>query len=177
VGRSSLVTFGSVAVAALMSVVWFATGEGRFEPAVGLLGMLGGLTGILAERRTAATERRGTVLTSLADELRRADAILADPRFDGVAPCVYPRLPVSATDAAVISGALTGDTGLLTRLHRWRDEANDFNRRLELTEMRLFGAGAAHEAVDYARALRGGYLDHVRAQLAGLRTDLVGARK
>jgi hypothetical protein len=166
-----VVTFGSVAVAALMSVVWFATGEGRLEPAVGLLGMLGGLAGVLADRRAAVTERRGAVLATLAEELRRAAGILADPRFDRIAPCVYPRLPVSATDAAVLSGVLTGD--LLARLHHWRAEANDFNRRLDLTEMRLLGAGAAHEAVDYARALRGGYLDHVRAHLAALRGDLV----
>jgi hypothetical protein len=170
VSRSSLVTFGSVAVAALMSVVWFATGEGRLEPAIGVLGMLGGLAGVLADRRTAATERRGTVLTTLADELRRAATILTDPRFDGATPCVYPRLPVSATDAAVISGVLDGD--LLARLHHWRDEANDFNRRLDLTETRLLGTGATHEATDYARALQAGYLTHVRTHLTHLRTTL-----
>jgi hypothetical protein len=153
-----------------MSVVWFATGEGRLEPAVGLVGMLGGLAGMLAERRTATAERRTAVFASVTDELRRAAVILADPRFDAVAPCVYPRLPVSAAAAAVLSGHV--DAGALARLHRWRAEADDFNRRLELTELRLLTAGAAHEAGDYARALRGGYLDHVRAHLATLRRTL-----
>jgi hypothetical protein len=184
--RSSLIavaTFGCVGVAAAVSLVWFwgAAGDGHFEPAVALLGMLGGLTGILAERRAAAQDKRTAVLAALADELARAEDVLADPVFapaDGAppAPHVYPRLPVSATDAALASGALTdhGDADLVNRLHRWRDEVNGVNRRLELTEVRLFGAGAAHEAEDFDRALHrdGGYLDHVRAHLRDLRSTM-----
>lgn len=182
--RSSLIafaTFGSVAVAAFISLVWFAvaTGENRFEPAVGVLGMLGGLTGILAERRAAARDRRRVVLATLADELERASAVLTDPRLTpsgDTGPRVYPRLPVSAIEAALTSGALTerGDTELLNHLHRWRDEAIGFNRRLEITEMRLLGAGAAHEALDFERALHrnGGYLSHIRTRLQTLTTTL-----
>jgi hypothetical protein len=87
-------------------------------------------------------------------------------------------LPVSAVDAALVSGALTerGDTELLTRLHQWRDEVTGFNRRLEITETRLFGAGAAHEAADFDRALRrgGGCLEVVRRH-RGVLADLLDA--
>jgi hypothetical protein len=183
VARSSLIavaTFGSVGVAGVISLVWFwvSSGDGRFEPAVGTLGMLGGLTGILAERRASARDRRNAVLATLRDELSRAAEVLAGPVFTTEAspPRVYPRLPVSAVDAALVSGALTerGDTELLNRLHRWRDEVTGFNRRLELTEVRLFGAGAAHEAADFDRALRrdGGYLAEVREHRQALADHL-----
>ncbi|HSV67547.1 MAG TPA: hypothetical protein VLJ59_16785 [Mycobacteriales bacterium] len=179
----AVLTFGSVGVAAVISVVWFsvASGLSRFEPAVQVMGLLGGLTGVLAERRASARERRRVALETLSDELGRVAAILDDPRLapaHGTArrPRVYPRLPVSAVDATLVSGALAeqSDTGLLGRLHRWRDEANGFNRRLELTEMRIFTAGAAHEVEDFDRALHrsDGHLDQIRRQLLELRRYL-----
>lgn len=179
--RSSLVaaaTFGSVGVAAAISLVWFwvSPGAGRFEPAVGTLGMLGALTGVLAERRVAARDKRDTVLLTLRDELRRAAEVLAGPGFADGPPSVYPRLPASAVNAALVSGALSehADADLLNRLHRWRDEVTGFNRRLELTETRLLATAAVHEAADFHRALRrvGGYLEEVRAHRAALADHL-----
>jgi hypothetical protein len=178
--RSSLIalaTFGSVGTAALISIVWFAasSGDGLFEPAVGLLGILGGLTGILAERRAAANDRRKAIRATLRDELNRATTILAGTTFaptDTPHAQVYPRLPLSAVDAALTSGVLLepADTELLNQLHQWRDEVNGFHRRLELTETRVFAAGATHDATDLHRALhrQGGYLDHIRDRLAQL---------
>lgn len=172
----ALTTFGSIAVAAIISIVWFwvSDSESRFEPAVGILGLLGGLFGILAERRAATHERRRTAMTSLADELGRAKEVLSDGCWPASGsdhrPRVYPRLPISAVDAALVSGALTepGDADLVGRLHQWRDEANGFNRRLDLTEIRVLVVGAAHETPDFDRALNG-YLDQVRSGLADLR--------
>ena len=91
---------------------------------------------------------------------------------------MYPRLPVSAVDAAVVSGALSqrGDADLLNRLHQWRDEANGFNRRLEITEMCVFSdkETAEQEMAEFDRALHqdNGYLDQIRRDLGELREFL-----
>ncbi len=183
--RSSLIavaTFGSITVAATISIAWLITtsGTSRFEPAVQALGLLGGLAGVLAERRAAARERRHLALITLADELRRDASILQDPRFalskDIPRARVYPRLPVSATDAALTLGALAerGDGDLLRRLHNWRDEVNGFNRRLELTEIRLFTSEVPTEIAEFEHALHhsNGYLNHIRSHLRDLQNYL-----
>src|SRR5262249_10885270 len=142
--RSSLIvaaTFGSVACSAMISMVWFvrAAGIGRFEPAGQAPGLLAGIPGGPAERRTPGRGRPHLPLTSLDTELRSSASVLNDPQFttsDGAPPRrrVYRRLPTSATDSALTSGALAdrGDEELLRRLHQWRDAANGFNRRLDL---------------------------------------------
>jgi len=173
-----MATFGSVAISAAISITWFVTASGasRFEPAVQTLGLLAGLTGVLAERRAAARERRHLTLVTLMDELRRGVSILDDPQFaptkESPRPRVYPRLPVSATDAALISGALAerSDDGLLRLLHNWRDEVNGFNRRLELTEIRIFTPGMPTEVAEFERTLhrRNGYLNQIRHHLRDL---------
>lgn len=184
--RSSLIavaTFGSIAVAALISIVWLGTASGtaRFEPAVQALGLLAGLTGVLAERRATTRERRHLTIVALGDELRRVHALLVDPHFapstQPPRPRVYPRLPVSATDAALTSGALAeqGDNDLLRLLHNWRDEVNGFNRRLELTEFRIFTSGIPAEVAEFERTLhrRDGYLSQVQRHLRELQDYLV----
>ncbi len=183
--RSSLiavVTFSSVAISAVISIVWFMTmsGVSRFEPAVQTFGLLGGLTGVLAERRASAWERRHLALTALVDELRNDTSILNGPQFspseEMASPRVYSRLPVSATDAALTSGALAerSDGELLRRLHQWRDEVNGFNRRLELTEIFVFPSGNPTEIADFERALRSadGYFNRIRSHLVELQCYL-----
>lgn len=183
--RSSLiavVTFSSVAFSALISIAWFITtsGTSMFEPAVQVFGLLGGLTGILAERRAAARERRHLALIALVDELRRDAAILDDrqyaPSQESPRPRVYPRLSVSATDAALTSGALAdrSDDELLRRLHIWRDEVNGFNRRLELTEILVFTSGNSAEIAEFERALHrsDGYFNQIRRHLRELQDYL-----
>ena len=175
-------TFGSVAISEAISISWFvaASGTSRFEPAIQALGLLGGLAGLLAERRAAARERRYLTLTALVDELRRDASILNGPYFslsnETPRPRVYPRLPVSATDAALTSGALANrsDEALLRRLHNWRDEVNGFNRRLELTEIRIFTSGLPAEIAEFERALHSddSYLSDIHCQLYDL-TDFL----
>jgi hypothetical protein len=179
--RSSIiavVTFCSVASAAIISIIWFSTTSGvsRLEPAVQIFGLLGGLTGVLAERRASARERRHLALVTLIDELQRDACILADSQYapskETPRPRVYPRLPVSATDAALTLGALAArsDAELLRRLHNWRDRVNGFNRRLELTEFISFTSGNPAEVADFERALHrsDGYLSHIRHDLSEL---------
>lgn len=183
--RSSLIaltTFGSVAISVAISVTWFVTASGAsmFEPAVQTLGLLAGLTGVLAERRAVARERRHLALAALVDELRRGAAILDDAQFTSSKknprPRVYSRLPISATDAALISGALAkqGDRDLLGLLHNWRDEVNGFNRRLDLTEIRMFTSGTAAEMVQFEQTIHGsnGYVDQIRDHLRNLQNYL-----
>lgn len=174
----AMITFGCVIFAAVISLVWLITADGasRFEPTVSGLGLLGGLAGILAERRATTQERRNLALLTLLDELRRDTETLADPRFytnrSAPTPRVYPRLPVSATDAALISGALAerSDAELLGRLHNWRDEVTGFNRRLELTENRIFAVGAPVESAEFGRMQyrSDDYLRQVRLHLREL---------
>lgn len=71
--RSSLIavtTFGTVST--VISIVWFVSVQGasRFPPAVPTLGLLGGLAGVLVERRVAIQERRHLSLITLVDELQ-----------------------------------------------------------------------------------------------------------
>jgi hypothetical protein len=176
-------TFGSLAIAGLIGVVWFfsVSGTSRFEPAISSLGLLAGLTGILAERRATARERRYLTLITLADELNKNQSSLNNLDYAlrhelAPKPRVYPRLAVSAVDAALVSGALTkaGDTPLLRSLHEWRDEVNSFNRRLDLTEMRIFATGRREEVIEFEQVLHRdhGYLDHLRASLADVITLL-----
>lgn len=185
--RSSLIavaTFGSIATSAVISMTWFLTtsGTSKFEPAVQALGLLAGLTGILAERRASARERRHLTLTALADELQRVTSVLDNLQFTQDAetprPRVYPRLPVSATDAALTSGALTerSDDDLFRLLHNWRDEVNGFNRRLELTEIRVFTSGTLAEVAEFERILHrsDGYLVQIHRDLQDLQGVLDG---
>lgn len=183
--RSSLIalaTFSSVAISAAISITWFITASGasRFEPAVQTFGLLAGLTGVLAERRAAARERRNLTLVTLADELRKCISILDHPQFapseEIPRPRVYPRLPVSATDAALISGALAkrSDDDLLRLLHDWRDEVNGFNRRLELTEVRTFTSQMPEEVAEFERILHrsNSYLNQIRRRVQDLQSYL-----
>jgi hypothetical protein len=184
--RSSLiagVTFGSVACSAVVSLVWFVSvsGVGRFEPTVQTLGLLAGITGVLAERRATARERRQLTLASLNAELLSCASALTDSQFttttgDRPRRRVYRRLPISATDSALTSGALAerSDGELLGRLHQWRDAVNGFNRRLDLTELRIFLTDNPNEVRQFNSIFHGndGYLDRLRLQLADLQQYL-----
>ena len=182
----AMATFGSLVATGLIGVVWFlsAHGAARFEPAVASLGVLAGLTGVLAERLTTAHERRHLAAASLTSELEKNRSSLDNLECSFRHECtprprVYPRLAVSAADAALISGAFaeTRDTQLLQSLHEWRDAANGFNRRLDLTEMRIFAADRLEEVREFERVLRRnhGYLDDLRASLEAVITHVRAA--
>jgi|GEM_PF-1747991 len=183
--RSSLIavaTFSSVAFSAVLSIAWFfaASGASRFAPAVHMFGLLGGLTGVLVGRWSSAREGRHRALVNLVDEFRRDASILADPQYvpstEAPRARVYPRLLVSATNAALTVGALAerSDDELLRRLHRWRDDVNGFNRRLELTEFHCLRSGDPTEIAKFERALHrsDGYLHQIRRDLPELQDYL-----
>jgi hypothetical protein len=156
----SVVTYGLLALAFVLGVLWFFWPQGsRWEPAVNSLTLVAGLTGIFVERLTAEAERRTEVLRAVANELRENTRLLNDERFSPDAPNtrqVYPRLVVSAVDLALVSGALGlhRDAGLVGLLHRWRDTAHLFNRRLDLTEISTFSNTiSAAELAAFQRAL------------------------
>jgi hypothetical protein len=175
------VSYGLLALAFVLGVIWFISPtNARWEPAVNSLTLVAGLTGIFVERLTAEAERRTEVLRAVADELRDNTRLLGDERFSPTAPTtrqVYPRLVVSAVDLALVSGALGlhRDAELVGLLHRWRDTAHLFNRRLDLTEISTFSNTiSAAELAAFHRALHreNSYFAATRDMLENLLTRL-----
>jgi len=142
-----LATTGSLVVAFVVTAFWFAgaTGSGRLEPAAEALGLLAGITGVVAERRAATRERRAQALAAVRDELHANRAVLDSPPF---APSgagrpvrqVYRRLVTSAVDAALLSSVLspTTDEELTRGLRGWRNQVEVFNQQLSLAEILAF---------------------------------------
>lgn len=178
-------TYGLLGVAFVLGVLWFCLPEyNRWEPAVNTLTMVAGLTGIFLERFAAAADRREQVLHAAADELAANERILSErfrPDESGRSK-VFPRLAISAVDLAVVSGALDHprDTELVGLLHGWRDTVVQFNRRLDLTEMRTFIVAASDSE---RRALHDrlhsadGFLAETRDKLAQLTASLHRRRR
>ncbi|CAM5289611.1 hypothetical protein [Streptomyces abikoensis] len=166
---------------------WLSVAQGRddrFEPATSGLALVAAITGVYAERRAAARERRAQALHALAAELVKNTELLGTgfAPLDRFAPRarVYPRLMQSATDAALVSGAFSqpGHDELVALLHRWRDAVHDFNRRLDLTELRTYVSRVPPEellAIDEAMHRPGGQLDGLR-QLRGSLEELLRGR-
>ena len=73
---------------------------------VGVLGILAGITGLVAERWAAAREARDAALQAINAELSANAELLGAPAFSDdpnqpLRRTVYPRLYLSAVDAAV----------------------------------------------------------------------------
>lgn len=173
------VTAGSLAVAFVVSAVWWSrsTGTSRFEPAVQVLGLLGGITGIVAERWAAGRERRAEALQAIGEELHDNRKILTSPPFAvGTAqPArrqVYPRMNLSAVNAALSSAVLSPrrDESLAGLLHDWRNEAEIFNHQLSLAEILAFTNGSDDVLRDLYQGLHSadGPLERMQEHLAGL---------
>ncbi|MEV6673995.1 hypothetical protein [Streptomyces sp. NPDC051162] len=180
VSRLSRQFFAAATIVCLLTAlgicVWWvcvAQGQGsHFEPATSGLALVAAITGVYAERRAAARERRAQALYALAGELVKNTELLDGEGFaplDPEAPKarVYPRLVQSASDAALVSGVFSepGHDELIALLHHWRDAVHDFNRRLDLTELRTYvGAVPPEEllAIDAAMHREDGQLDRVR---------------
>jgi hypothetical protein len=62
-----VVTAASLAAAFVVIAVWFivSTGSARLEPIVGVLGILAGITGLVAERWAASREARDAALRAV----------------------------------------------------------------------------------------------------------------
>ena len=183
----AVITAGCLGAAGLLSVVWFfdTDGGGRFEPAVQSLGLVAGIAGLVLERRAAAAEHREQAVAAVADELAANAETLTRYPFDEADPAtartVYPRLRMSAVDAALSSGALSrrGDDDLVRTLHAWRDEVDTFSHQLSVAEILAFTDGSAEVLEDLHEGLHGpdGRLAAIRAHLAGLRRQIPASRR
>jgi hypothetical protein len=173
------ITVGSLGVAAVLSVVWYAGADGadRFEPAVQSLGLLAGITGLVLERRAAAAEHRAQVVAAVTDELDGNESLLGRYPFADPDPAasrmVYPRLRMSAVDAALSSGTLSrrDDDALVRALHAWRDEVDTFSHQLTVAEILAFTDGSPQVLQDLHDGLHDpdGRLAALRAELARVR--------
>lgn len=157
---ATVTTFAGLIGAFGASLTWMlvADGPARLQPTAQALALVAALTGIVAERYAAQQQRRRQALTTLTGELLANRAILDEMLSvlggpHAVRRRVYPRLLVSATDGTIAFGALTGDADLLARLHDWRNQVLDFNRRLDLTEMLTFLQGTPEEIHSFGLAL------------------------
>jgi hypothetical protein len=143
--RTAIRLWTIVALLAALAVAvwwWINPGQDWLQAPSTALALIAAVCGIPADRWAVEAQRRSRALTSLRQELDQNAAILDDPRFrpeaQGIGQ-VYPRLMLGAVDTAFISGALTWrrDRDLLRRLLEWRNAADDLNRRLDITELRL----------------------------------------
>ena len=180
----AMITAGCLGAAGLLSVLWLVTtdGGGRFEPAVQSLGLLAGIAGLVLERRAAAAEHREQAVAAVADELAANAETLTRTPFSDAEPVtsrtIYPRLRMSAVDAALSSGALSKryDDGLVRALHAWRDEVDTFSHQLSIAEILAFTDGSAEVLRDLHDGLHDadGRLETIRSHLAELRERVRG---
>lgn len=160
----SLITFCSLVSGLILAIIWFLVDSKKdniFEPALTAIGLLATLTGIFAERWASVKEERKILLLGLYREFQKNKAILLDSRFhlniDSIEhPVVYPRLIMSVTETAIASGVFAESKyrDLFWQLHQWHDIVNEFNRRLDITELRTFVEPSPPEIREFYRALR-----------------------
>ncbi|MFL5833580.1 MAG: hypothetical protein ACJ76B_06340 [Solirubrobacterales bacterium] len=111
------------------------------------LAVAAGITGVFAERRAAAVERQQVAVGAVRKELEDNIYLLQDDSRFQLAPGavpgprLYPRIGISATDACLAQDALAGDgdDNAAGALATWREEAETFNRGLNLTELLFYG--------------------------------------
>lgn len=140
----TLITFFPLLLGFILAAVWWTQG-GSFESLVTGLGLLATITGIFGERWASANEKRIEFLRALLNECKSNEVILSDSRFNPNShkpgrPIVFPRLIISVTETAIASDVFAErqDRELFSLLHQWRHTANEFNRRLDITELRTF---------------------------------------
>jgi hypothetical protein len=142
-----VVTAASLVAAFVVNAVWFSvsTGSARLEPIVGVLGILAGITGLVAERWAATREARDAALRAVSTELSAnaellgASAFLEDPN-GLLRRTIYPRFQLSAVDTALAGGSVSSarDFGLVGQLHAWRNQVVRFNAGLAVAEILAF---------------------------------------
>jgi len=138
------VTFVSLLLAFLIAIAWFIYSP-DFEPALTSIALIATIMGLFIDRWLANRERRQELLHALAHELYTNLQVLADPVFHPdieprKVPTVYPRLFVATLETVIASGAFieNRDRRLFQLMHSWQERAKDFNRRLDITELRTF---------------------------------------
>ncbi|MEH2352246.1 hypothetical protein [Nostoc sp.] len=140
----TFITFFPLLLGFILAAVWWTQG-GSFESLLTGLGLLATITGIFGERWASANEKRIEFLRALLNECRSNEVILSDSRFNPNShkpgrPIVFPRLIISVTETAIASNVFAErqDRELFSLIHQWRHTANEFNRRLDITELRTF---------------------------------------
>jgi hypothetical protein len=157
-----IITFILLSVACLTAVAWFISTP-DFEPALTSLALLATITGLFIDRWLAAKERRKELLYALAHELYMNLQVLSDPLFRqdtklNKVPSVYPRLYIGTLETVIASGAFIQqrDRRLFHFMHLWRQRASEFNRRLDITELRTFMNPTEDEITTFRNLLTGG---------------------
>lgn len=183
-----LLTNLGLVLAFVFAVAWMVTGNGKMEAVATVTALFAAITGVRAERWAALREQRRRVLDALAQELAGNQESLEDERFrplqgPSLRRRVFPRLNLSAVDAALITGALEtqADAELVTLLYQWRDAVRELNHRLDLTEVYLFSADTIEpdelQAFDEALHSSDGILNVVSGLLAILKEQLQNRAK
>ncbi|MBD2251792.1 hypothetical protein [Nostoc parmelioides] len=156
----TFVTFFPLILGFILAIVWWST-EKDFEPLLTTLGLLATITGIFGERWATANEKRTELLRALLNERSSNAEILADSRFQASyhrlgRPLVFPRLIMSVNETAIASGVFAEgqDSELFLLLHQWRHTVNEFNRRLDITELRTFTNLSSPEILSLYEALQ-----------------------
>lgn len=171
-----LVAFG-ISVAGAM----VRNSTNRYQPAAEIFAYSAAIVGVFTERLARQSEARQQTISSIAAELKANESILADKAFavDGAnagRPHIYPRLRISAVDDAFANTrvSLLNDDDLVDKLREWRDKVSDFNRRLDITELRGFTVADVTERGAMHRQLvrQSGWLAELRADLAQLQQRL-----
>jgi hypothetical protein len=156
----TFITFFPLLLGFILAAIWW-TKEPNFESLLTGLGLLATITGIFGERWASANEKRIEFLRALLNECSSNVVILSDRRFDPNShkpgrPIVFPRLIISVTETAIASGVFAErqDRDLFSLLHQWRHTANEFNRRLDITELRTFTNLSPQEICSLYEALQ-----------------------
>jgi len=153
----------------------------RYQPAAEIFAYSAAIVGVFAERLARQSEARQQTISSINAELKTNEDILADKAFavgggNAGRPHIYPRLRISAVDDAFANTrvSLLNDADLVNGLREWRDKVSDFNRRLDITELRGFTVADVTERGDMHRRLvqQSGWLAELRADLAQLQQHL-----
>jgi hypothetical protein len=140
---------------------------------------------LVAERWAAAREARDAALQALDTELSANAELLGAPAFgdDPNQPLrrtVYPRLHLSAVDAALADGSVSsaGDVALARKLHAWRNQVVRFNAQLALAEILAFTVESESVLRDLRAGLQGdqGPLVRLGAAIVALQTQLPAGR-
>jgi hypothetical protein len=178
------VTVGALVSALAVAIWWWADPRRDWLQAPSTaLALIAAVAGIPADRWAAEAQRRARTLASLDRELDQNREILADPRFlpahQGLG-MVYPRLMLGAVDTAFIAGALNShrDSDLVRNILDWRNVAEDFNRRLDITEQRLCTLDTlSHDELAALRAIRrpDGYFIRAQDMLDEVKASVVRA--
>jgi hypothetical protein len=172
----SAITGACLIVGVLMSVSWWwQSPKPGFEAAANVFALLAAVAGIPAERWAAARERRVRALRAIRHELAKNREILDTFTVLGsltsVRRMVYPRLVATAVQTALISGAFAapGDPDRVQALYEWRTAVDEFNRRLDITEIHMFTLRTIDPSLlhRFRQALHGegGYVEFVRGRI------------